>query len=1079
MTGSNAPNHDNSPTYLKSPQILQSENFKKAQNMAKNNDMVQNMTKIPKPSENSENSAEKVQNTTNVHPKAQTMANNDEVEQDKIEECKEFEYLTFWYANAEFLTNKFDKLKARISNSRPQIIAIVESGIQESVDSDYYFPSDALALDGYVMHRQDNEEEIRGGILVYVHESLQTGVVTCKKITNLSSEFNECLLLEIKMPEKNILFGAFYRKGKSTVKNNKCLRELINVASTKYDSLVFCGDFNFPTIDWKGRCVTDKSVAEASRFYDCLMDCNLIQNVLEFTRKRGDDEPSLLDLVITEDTQTQVSPSITVDAPLGKSDHGVIQWRYLVGVTGTQQAESDNEPPRLNYSKGDYKTFRKLCQDVDWNKTLGYDETKNNDIDSMLEKFYSKIHEIESATIPTYTDKKKKNDPPWLKKSTLKVMKKKYHSWKRYQDTQSYHSYQKYIKDRDKASKSLRAAKKAYEEKLAKECKQNPKAFYKYANFKQKKRANHIRLYKDSSVSNTLIANDEENANLLSRFYQSNFTDEQDAPELIFNAGINLLFNEQPPEAFEFNGKISPNKLGSITTSREDICKLLKELDPFKSSSPTCIHPRLLKEAHEELSGPLVAIFNTSLIQGKVPQQWKKGFVTPIYKGDDRHMCKNYRPVTITSVLCRLLERIIKDQIVSHVVENEILSDRQHGFRSGRSCMTNLLQALEYITTMTDLGIPVDEVFLDFAKAFDKVPHQRLLWKLKKCGIDNTLLAWIESFVSSRTQQVRVKKSLSKQAKVLSGVPQGSILGPLLFILYINDLPNSIVSDNNIFADDTKLYTKAGSQKDADSLQRDLDSVSNWCDIWGMKLNADKCHILHLGAKNNLYQYYVNGIALECVDAEKDLGVMISKDLKPDTHIKKCVSKANSMVGMIRRTFTNINKDMFNRLYKVYVRPILEYCQQIWSPHLQKDIDEIEKVQRRATKLVKGLGDLEYEERLDELKLFRLSDRRRRGDMITVYKMINGMTDIDFTTLFKLNTRSNVNMNTRSHQQQISLTHMASMKTDVRRSFFSQRIIVPWNSLPPTVVNSANVEMFKRNYDMLVLNNVSHKSDTI
>ena len=247
----------------------------------------------------------------------------------------------------------------------------------------------------------------------------------------------------------------------------------------------------------------------------------------------------------------------------------------------------------------------------------------------------------------------------------------------------------------------------------------------------------------------------------------------------------------------------------------------------------------------------------------------------------------------------------------------------------------------------------------------------------------------------------------------------------------------------------------------------------------GMKLNADKCHILHLGAKNNLYQYYINGIALECVDAEKDMGVMISKNLKPDTHINKCVSKANSMVGMIRRTFTNINKDMFNRLYKVYVRPILEYCQQIWSPHLQKDIDEIEKVQRRATKLVKGLENLEYEERLEELKLFRLSDRRRRGDMITVYKMINGMTDIDFTTLFKLNTRSNVNMNTRSHQQQISLTHMASMKTDVRRSFFSQRIIVPWNSLPPTVVNSATIESFKRNYDMLVLNNVSHKSDTI
>ena len=167
-----------------------------------------------------------------------------------------------------------------------------------------------------------------------------------------------------------------------------------------------------------------------------------------------------------------------------------------------------------------------------------------------------------------------------------------------------------------------------------------------------------------------------------------------------------------------------------------------------------------------------------------------------------------------------------------------------------------------------------------------------------------------------------------------SGVPQGSILGPILFLLYINDLPIQLKSQNNIFADDTKLYSKIANVDDADSLQDDLGKVTNWCDTWGMRLNADKCHILHYGNKNQLFLYHLNGTLLETTTVEKDLGVLISDTLKPDNHIKHCIAKANTSLGMIRRTFTDLTKEIFLRVYKVYVRPILEYCQEIWAPHL-------------------------------------------------------------------------------------------------------------------------------------------------
>ena len=370
---------------------------------------------------------------------------------------------------------------------------------------------------------------------------------------------------------------------------------------------------------------------------------------------------------------------------------------------------------------------------------------------------------------------------------------------------------------------------------------------------------------------------------------------------------------------------------------------------------------------------------------------------------------------------------------------------------------------MEELTSLYDEGNPVDEIFLDIQKAFDTVPHQRLLYKLEKVGIQGDLLQWIASFLSERKQKVVIGNSYSNWCKIWSGVPQGSVLGPLLFIIFINDLPEAIRSSCSIFADDTKILKSINSMEDADSLQEDLIAMEEWSKLWKLTFNPTKCHVLHIGKKNPQYMYHLDNYLLPEVTSEKDLGIIINHDLMAEENVLHQVKKANKMLGIIRRTFSYLNKDSFLLLYKTYVRPHLEYCQQAYQPYLIQDTQCLEKVQRRATKLVQSIEHMSYEERLKELKLYTLEDRRVRADMLAVYKIIHGYTDVKMSKLFQLKEGSK----TRGHGFKLVVPKCSN--TDIRRNFFSQRVIVPWNMLSDDVVNSVNPDQFKRNYDKHML----------
>ena len=447
-----------------------------------------------------------------------------------------------------------------------------------------------------------------------------------------------------------------------------------------------------------------------------------------------------------------------------------------------------------------------------------------------------------------------------------------------------------------------------------------------------------------------------------------------------------------------------------------------------------------------------------SLKEGVVPFEWKEANIIPLFKKGSRNKSENYRPVSLTSVICKLLERLIKDHMVDFLVKHKLLNSSQHGFLKARSCLTNMLCFLEEITKWIDVGSPVDIIYLDFQKGFDKVPHQRLLLKLKAHCIGDSITDWIEQWLTDRRQRVVVDGEVSNWKSVLSGVPQGSVLGPILFLIYINDLDDSITSNVLKFADDTKLFRKVNTDGDKQHLQNDLDRLVKWSEKWQMLFNFGKCKCLHTGHGNLNVNYKMGATVLGTTIKEKDLGVTISADMKVSEQCGIAASKGNQILGLIRRNITYKGKKLIIPLYKAIVRPHLEYCIQAWRPYRKKDIDTLERIQRRATKMIPELRDLSYEERLKECSLTTLETRRLRRDQIEVFKILNGYENIDRNMFFSLKKDSR----TRGHEVKLVKDQC---RLDIRKHSFSQRTINEWNKLSTDCVTASSVNMFKNKVD--------------
>ncbi|CAM4578493.1 unnamed protein product [Caretta caretta] len=533
----------------------------------------------------------------------------------------------------------------------------------------------------------------------------------------------------------------------------------------------------------------------------------------------------------------------------------------------------------------------------------------------------------------------------------------------------------------------VREAKSQVELDLAKGIKTNSKRFYSHINKKKTKK-------KEVGPLNT-----------------------EDGVEVKDNRGMAQYLNRYFASAFN-KAKEDLRDNGSMTNGNEDMEvditipeaeAKLKQLNGTKLGGPDNLHPRILKELAPEIGSPLARIFNECVNSGVVPYDWRIANIVPIFKKvGGKSDLGNYRPVSLTSVVCKDLEKILKEKVVKDIEVNGKWDKIQHGFTKDRSCQTNLFSFFEKVTDLLDKGNAVALIYLDY---FDTVPHGELLVKLEKMGINMKIERWIRNWLTGRLQRVLLKGELSGWREVTSGVPQGSVLGPILFNLFISDLGTKSGSVLIKFVYDTKLGGIANLENDRDIIQEDLDDLVNWSNSNRMKFNSEKYKVMHLGINKKNFSYKLGTHQLEVMEEEEDLGVLVDHRMTMSRQCDMAVKKTNAVLGCIRRGISSRDKEMLVSLYKALMRPHLEYCVQFWSPMFKKDEFKVEEVQRRATRMIRGMENLSCERRLKELGLFSLTKRRLRGDRIALYKYIRGINTGEGEELFKLST----NVDTRTN----------------------------------------------------------------
>ena len=464
----------------------------------------------------------------------------------------------------------------------------------------------------------------------------------------------------------------------------------------------------------------------------------------------------------------------------------------------------------------------------------------------------------------------------------------------------------------------------------------------------------------------------------------------------ILNNQFKSVFTSEDTSCIPDRGNSPYPPIPDIHITLNGVRNLLAECDTTKSPGPDNIHAAFLKQVASEIAPLLTHLFNQSLRIGTVPDSWKQANVTPIYKKGDKTDPRNYRPVSLTSLVCKTLEHILVSQIMKHLESNNILTDVQYGFRSKRSCEAQLFLAVDDFARAVDNKVQVNVAILDFAKAFDKVAHARLAHKLNFYGIRGELLQWLQSFLTNRTQRVIIDGRQSSPCSVTSGVPQGSVLGPVLFLIYINDIVTNIHSQLRLFADDCLVYRPIYSPEDHKILQSDLDTLSTWADIWQMEFNVSKCCIMQIFTLHSAseFSYTMYKIPLEVVERHHYLGVLLDNKLSWTPHINSVCNKANRLLGFLRRTLHHCPPHLKEHAYKQIVLPSIQYCSSIWDPHQQSLIHKLEMIQHRAARFVlnrpwrRNHRD-SITEMLVELKWPTLEDRRKQARLMLLFKFVN------------------------------------------------------------------------------------------
>jgi hypothetical protein len=921
--------------------------------------------------------------------------------------------LTGMLVNARSLRRKIDLWKLYVhDNNCPSIIGVTESWLFDDM------PNALLDVPGYVIFRSDRPaDDARtwgGGVLLYVKHSLNPCPFNGFSL-NPYPEMCHCIA---RLPSGDtILIMVAYRSHSNDVALNHSLYECIGkCTSFGFTHVLLLGDFNFKDISWH----SFNWPPPCDEFMDSVIDAGLFQHVHIPTRGSN-----TLDLVFSNDAYSV--DQVHTDIGLGRGDHLSIKFSLAIECPLAVM-----HPPRRSIQSINWTSFKNDLQ-------LCLTAAQPN-----LETHWKFTHEAmlsclcKHAPLPSPRPANVSAKPMWADNRCYAALKNQRTRLRKYQRTLKPTDHKIYLAISDVVIDESRRAKFRFESKLAENIKSDVKSFWKYVNTSRTSRPRIGPFLKpDGSYSQS----DQEAADMLASYFASVYTVESTPPPTLITT--------------------TSARIDSVTFDAASVSKAIAKMKSDGSPGPDGLPPAIYKQCSDILAPRLATTFQHLLDTASVPDAWLVAHVVPIHKSGSTNDPANFRPISLTCNDSKLMESTVADALICHALEHNLLFPTQFGFLPRRSCMLQLIEFVDWLATVVNDKDCADVVYLDLRKAFDRVPKRRLLAKLKSQGVCGTLLKWLDSFLSNRSQSVLVNGTPSTSIEVTSGVPQGSVLGPVLFLYYINDIDLHVSSGILKFADDTKLFRRlhvshpASLALDLADMQSDLNSLTQWCDQWMMEFNVKKCACLHFGHNNPCQQYFLGHDPIPNKSREKDLGVIISDSLKFSDHCSDAVRRAEYVLWCIRRSIQYMSKPIFLQLYKTLVRPILEYCSSVWCPHYVRDVQLIEKVQRRATKLHGPARHLDYDNRLRLLGIQSLATRRYRSDLILLYKIVHGLVDLPVAALFDFARDSGV----RGHI--LKLQPRPAARVNSVKSTFAYRVISHWNQLPENVVCAPSVAAFK------------------
>ena len=909
------------------------------------------------------------------------------------------------YANVQSIFNKKTEIEIYNKDNWLDIMFYTESFISdEHHASEYNF-------NGYQCF---TAKRPRGGVAIYVKNN-----ISCHELNPPNKAEDSTWLIMNTFNNIKRVYGCIYRSPNSSPDNNSKILENMRWINELCNEIVLVGDFNLPTINWETLTSHD---AYSDTFIETLDSMALEQLIRNPTRYRQAQTPSILDLLIVPNPEL-VSQISILDA-FGKSDHCRLEF-----IIKNCHAEKIRKTHRYNYKKMADDIFISEMNAVDWNAVI------EHDIESGYNSFIKTVQSAIEKSTPKMS-RNNNNAAPWSNRRIEQLAKIKRNLWDRYRRTQDRADYANYKRALNDFNHEKDLAIENYETTVLANKNTNKKKYFNYISKKNKYSDNKMTL----KNGDNMVSDDKKCAEIMNSYFSSVFTHQDENP-----SNADLLLPREFPDMPDLD----------ITANMIEL--EINILDTSKSTGPDMIPALLIKKFKFQFTEILLLIFRKSYHEGKVPSQMKTARIRPIFKSGVKTEPSNYRPVSLTSIIAKMFERIIKQHIESHIDTHDILSECQHGFRRHKSTSTNLISFMNDLATYANDSKSVSVIYTDFRKAFDRVPHNLLLFKLEKLGISGKTNSWLRDFLFGRTQQVHIGSELSSTSEVMSGVPQGGALSGTLFSLFINDLPIHIKNASiSMYADDAKIYMPIQTEQDISKLQEDIDRAVQWCNVWKMSMNPSKCFLLQYNPRSTLRQfnptYNIEGEAILRSSVVKDLGVMISENLKFHDHVDRACERANSEINRIRRSFSCRSPSFIKDMFKLYVRPHLEYAVEVWNPRDRGDVLKIEKVQNKMTRLIPMGSRLSSDARNSVLGLTSHEKRRLRGDLINTFK------HIDNQSLFTMRNDERF----RGHNKTVRIPRSNCL---VKKHSFSCRSLNEWNGLPQFIVDSRNINAFKNNID--------------